>query len=277
VGISGGKDSTATALWVVHESGYSPNDVEFVFTPTGLEAPITWEYIGYLSSYIYSQGYRQVRWVWPKLDFWKLAEKEGRFPSIKGKFCPRELKIKPIQTLIAEVGGDVTLVSGIRSDESLSRNELSERAFDKSGNIILRPILHWSVDNVWAYMSKYGIHRNPLYDMGFTRVGCLPCISARRSEIRLIAMHFPEIIDGIRREEERLGFSFFSRGFVPEPFRRHAFSRNGKTWMCPNIDDVVRWAFWSRGNAVPKLTIYSDDYPVWSKYALPEDSAQLVF
>lgn len=45
VGISGGKDSTATALFAIENLETPPR---FVFCDTGLESPITYEYIAYL-------------------------------------------------------------------------------------------------------------------------------------------------------------------------------------------------------------------------------------
>lgn len=45
VGISGGKDSTATALYAIENLETPPR---FVFCDTGIEAPVTYEYIAYL-------------------------------------------------------------------------------------------------------------------------------------------------------------------------------------------------------------------------------------
>ena len=46
VGISGGKDSTATALLAFEHLETPPR---YVFCDTGLEAPVTYEYVEYLS------------------------------------------------------------------------------------------------------------------------------------------------------------------------------------------------------------------------------------
>lgn len=45
IGISGGKDSTATALYAI-ENIEEP--LRFVFCDTGIESPATYEYIAYL-------------------------------------------------------------------------------------------------------------------------------------------------------------------------------------------------------------------------------------
>ena len=45
VGISGGKDSTATALFYIESMQERPR---FVFCDTGIESPATYEYVAYL-------------------------------------------------------------------------------------------------------------------------------------------------------------------------------------------------------------------------------------
>lgn len=257
VGVSGGKDSAAAMLWVVHESGYRPEDVIVNFTDTGNEAQVTYDYIAYLSSYLVEHGHSPILWLKPPLDFFELAKKKGRFPSAKGRFCTEYLKIKPMQALVSSIDDDVVSISGIRADESNARSDLPERAYDKAGYHVLRPILKWAISDVWTYLEKWGVKRNPLYYLGFKRVGCFPCCMSRKSEIRLIAIHFPQVIDRIR-EAEWDGYTFFPRTTVPERFRHTPFSCNGKTWMCASIDDVVEWSF-TKWGAREKL-------PEWDEY-----------
>lgn len=41
--------------------------------------------------------------------------------------------------------------------------------------IALNPIVGWTDEEVWEYIHKYNLEYNPLYDMGYTRVGCVGC------------------------------------------------------------------------------------------------------
>jgi len=65
---------------------------------------------------------------------------------------------------------------------------------------------------------KHGIKPNPLYKQGMGRVGCMPCIHAKKDEILEISKRFPEEIKRVA-EWERLvtqvnvlgaGATFFS-------------------------------------------------------------------
>lgn len=40
---------------------------------------------------------------------------------------------------------------------------------------IVNPIAYWTEAEVWDYIHENGIEYNPLYDKGFSRVGCIGC------------------------------------------------------------------------------------------------------
>jgi 3'-phosphoadenosine 5'-phosphosulfate sulfotransferase (PAPS reductase)/FAD synthetase len=258
IGVSGGKDSTSLLLWAVHESGYDPNSLDATFCDTGNEHQITYDYIRKLSETVWP-----ITTIQPPLSFFELAKKKKRFPSAKARFCTVELKIKPtlryISALFAQ-GNTVRLHSGVRAGESDARSKMLEREFD--GNMlceVYRPLLKWSIADVWALHAKYGLSRNALYDHGAKRVGCLPCCMSRKEEVRLIGDKFPETIDRIRaaekdsltwgRKGKGFGASFFPRSTVPLVYRSHKFIRDkdGAEFMVAGIDDVIRWAQTERG------------------------------
>lgn len=40
---------------------------------------------------------------------------------------------------------------------------------------VVNPIYYWSDTDVWDYLSEKGYPHNPMYDMGYHRVGCIGC------------------------------------------------------------------------------------------------------
>ena len=40
---------------------------------------------------------------------------------------------------------------------------------------IVNPIYEWSDSDIWEYIRKNNMKVNPLYEMGYTRVGCIGC------------------------------------------------------------------------------------------------------
>jgi 3'-phosphoadenosine 5'-phosphosulfate sulfotransferase (PAPS reductase)/FAD synthetase len=249
LGISGGKDSTAALLWLVHESGYPHDKIRVTFCDTGNEHQITYDYIAMLSEKVF-----HIETIKPPLDFYELAKKKGRFPSVKARFCTQELKIFPSQRYVLNLmrdGAKVLLLTGVRASESKKRADLPEFEWDSFYACdMFRPLLHWSLNDVWAMLAKCGIPRNQLYDYGAKRVGCLPCIMSRKAEIRMIARNFPERIDMIRKAELETGriSTFYCRTFVPPGNRsREIVTEKGVIMKVPTIDDVVAWSQTARG------------------------------
>ena len=249
VGVSGGKDSGATLLWMVHESGIDPKNIRASFCDTGNEDDRTYEHVRMLSRRVHP-----IEWVFPKLSFYDLAKSKGRFPSAKARFCTQELKMKPSKLYIDRLlnaGYVVIAVSGIRADESAARSKLLEWGGVMESYFGVRewrPLLNWTIEDVFLIHKKYGVPMNPLYEEGATRVGCQLCIMSRKSDIRRVSIHSPEYIQNIRRHESAFlngnNYStFFARNAVPERFRtKKVTTAKGKVVRVATIDDVVEWS-----------------------------------
>ncbi len=269
-GLSGGKDSTATALWLIHESGVPKESIRFTMCDTGNEHRFTYEHIDMLSRRFQEWGCGPVILLKPERDFYELAKHKTRFPSMKARFCTQFLKVIPTRedvTALRRLGFDVIVNSGVRASESEERSALPERGFDDMfGCIVNRPLLHWSFENVVDLHNRHDVPLNPLYAYGAKRVGCFPCVNARKSEIKLISIHFPERIDMIREKENSgIGLngrfqSFFQANIMPDRFKSREYTnRKGKNLKVGTIDDVVEWSHTMHGGIEEPLPLFDDD------------------
>lgn len=234
VSVSGGKDSTACYLLAI-ESG---RPFRAVFADTGNEHAAVYEFIDRLPALTGGPRVETVRAdftkqlaqhrdyllrEWPKQGipddivqeaaalheptgnpYLDLCISKGRFPSRMAQFCTSELKEIPITTQIVLpmlTSGPVLQWLGIRADESRHRAGQPRYNRHESGSYLWRPIFRWSVQDVWNLHRKHALSPNPLYAMGMRRVGCMPCINCRKSELRAIAELFPDHIDRIERWE----------------------------------------------------------------------------
>ncbi len=247
VGISGGKDSGAVLLWLVHESGIPRHKINATFCDTGNEHEWTYEQVRLLSEKVHP-----IETLKPELPFFELVKKKKLFPTAFRRYCTQHLKIFPVQDHIAylrQAYRNVVAVSGVRSNESPERSKLLE--WDYSGHLLTtqwRPLISWTIEDVVAIHAKYGIPMNPLYEAGATRVGCFPCVMSNKAEIRMIALKFPERINLIRETEESItsaggNSGFFARDKVPLRFRTKPYvAKDGEKMNVATIDDVVRWS-----------------------------------
>lgn len=247
VGISGGKDSGAALLWMVHESGIPRHQINATFSDTGNEHEWTYEQVRLLSERIHP-----IETLKPKLPFYEMVKKHKRFPSACARFCTQELKIHPAQDHIQylkEAYRNVVAVSGVRSNESVERSRHLE--WDYSGNLLVvqwRPLITWTIEDVVAIHARYDVPMNPLYAAGAKRVGCFPCVMSNKAEIRNIALNFPDRIELIRRAEKEARDAgqygtFFARDKVPLRFRNQEITtKSGESMLTCGIDDVVKWS-----------------------------------
>lgn len=259
-GVSGGKDSTALLLWACYESSIPLEQIRATFCDTGNESPITLAYVKMLSDFVFP-----IETIHPPLKFYELAQKKGRFPSTRQRFCTPDLKMKPTQEWLNQFDCEVILHSGVRSRESRERAKMKESSFDLYyAREIRRPLLAWTLSDVWAIHDKYSVPPNPLYAMGMKRVGCFPCVMERKAGVRAIATHFPDRIEFLRSKENRLKpgktATFFPPGTVPRRFCSIAHKRkDGKIVRINSIDDVVEWSKTVRGGSQYALGTIEED------------------
>ena len=71
-------------------------------------------------------------------------------------------------------------------------------------NLIVNPIYEWIDNDVWTYIRGNKIKYNPLYDMGYSRVGCILCPMARRLEKKRDETNFPEIRENYKKAFARM-------------------------------------------------------------------------
>ena len=95
--------------------------------------------------------------------------------------CCERHKVAP---LFAALRGHDTWFTGLRRDQSPSRADLRETApFALPDGTILRkvsPLARWTKRDVWAYAKAHAIPLLPLYEAGYTSIGCEPCTAPPR-------------------------------------------------------------------------------------------------
>ena len=223
---SGGKDSSALLIWALQNL---PKDrLKVIFCDTGWESPITYQFIQEVNHQhlnneliiLKSKKYDSL------ID---LATKKKRFPSPKARFCTEELKIVPTIDWILNQKEDLAIYQGIRAEESNIRSKMRQsddyfkihqdyaenpyfEAIEADGKrkrkrtplfyrkvmnwlqdydcTVERPLFYWKEKDIIEFC-KYHKVLNPLYKMGFKRVGCFPCIMENKAGIKTLATKFP--------------------------------------------------------------------------------------
>ena len=115
LGISGGKDSAALAIYM--NQRYPELDMEYFFTDTGEELPEVYEFISRLEGYL---G-KEVNRINSDKEFSYWMKKYNNYlPSAQQRWCTRNMKIIPLEHWIRDdlkSGTTINSYVAIRYDE----------------------------------------------------------------------------------------------------------------------------------------------------------------
>lgn len=207
--------------------------------------------------------------------FLDLAIWKGRFPSVRAQFCTEHLKATPIYEQITKPAlknNSIVMWTGERREESRRRSDLpryAKIALHDSARTFLRfrPLVNYTAAQVFDLHAAAGVEPNPLYKQGFTRVGCFPCIHARKTELRQIFLRYPEAVKRLEQWEKIAGAAskrqqttFFAAGTSP---------LSKRTGRIEGAREVFDWALTSRGG-VQKDAFLLDGPACASEYGLCE-------
>ncbi len=162
LGISGGKDSAALAIYM--KDKHPELDVEYYSCDTGKELDETYELVEKLNSYL-GKKIKEIVAVKPgeetpyetTFDHF-LAEYGGYLPSSTARWCTKKLKLEPFETYIGE---DPTIsYVGIRGDEDregyISKKQNVQSIFPFRKNI-------WSEDVIREVLNNRNISQLVVY------------------------------------------------------------------------------------------------------------------
>lgn len=197
LGISGGKDSAALAVFV--RQNYPELDIEYFFTDTGKELPEVYEFLGRLEGFL---G-KPIARLNPRrdFDFW-LREYKHFLPSAQTRWCTRQLKLAPFEQWIRPMlaaGDTVTTYVAIRADE-----EYREGYTSKHENLKVRlPFREAGIDKkaVMDILESSGVGIPKYYEWR-SRSGCTFCFFQQKIEwVRLKERH-PEAFEEAKKYEK---------------------------------------------------------------------------
>jgi phosphoadenosine phosphosulfate reductase len=102
-------------------------------------------------------------------------------PNLWERDPDRCCHIRKVEPLLRALEPYDAWVSGIRRDQSPSRAGVKklERS-TRYGVWKIQPLADWSEKEVWSYILRNEIPYNPLHDVGYRSIGCIPCTRPTR-------------------------------------------------------------------------------------------------
>lgn len=166
LGISGGKDSAALAVYM--RDNYPELDIDYFFTDTGKELPEVYSFLSKLEGYLGKPILR----INPDrdFDFW-LMQHNNFLPSAQARWCTICMKLKPFEAWVGKFlddGYTVYSYVAIRSDEEYregyqSRHEnlkvkmpFRDNGIDKKGVIDILEYSGLGLPDYYSWRSRSG-------------------------------------------------------------------------------------------------------------------------
>ena len=193
LGISGGKDSAALAVYMRDRVP----EMEYYFCDTGAELPETYEYLSRLEAVLGKpiarlnpdRGFDHWLWIY-----------QGALPSPQMRWCTKNLKIKPFEAWV----GDDTAYSyiAIRADEN--RDGYISR---KPNIVAVFPFREDGVDKagVMGILDDAGVGLPSYYEWR-TRSGCYFCFFQRKAEWVGLAERHPDLFEQAVAYEDKVNY-----------------------------------------------------------------------
>ncbi len=189
LGLSGGKDSTALAVFMRSRVP----EMEYVFCDTQKELPETYEYLDRVEAFLGKKIHRLN--ATRGFDHW--LELYGNYlPSSRMRWCTKQLKLRPFEDY---VGGDAVIsYVGIRADEnregyiSTKPNIKAVFPFKEAG--ITEPDVYRILEEAGLGLPKYYEWRS--------RSGCYFCFFQRKAEWVGLKERHPDLFEKAKQYEK---------------------------------------------------------------------------
>ena len=141
-------------------------DIPVLFLDTFHHFPQTLEYRDEMTAR-YGLRLVNLRAAQPDIGLWQRESTQA---------CCARHKVEPLFSALEHYD---TWFTALRRDQSPSRANLQEVEPFRlpSGKTISRvaPLAAWTARDVWTYAKQHDIPLMPLYDLGYTSIGCEPC------------------------------------------------------------------------------------------------------
>lgn len=196
LGISGGKDSAALAVYMKLNRPELP--IEYFFTDTGKELPEVYEFLGKLEGFL-----GRITYLNPDRGFDKWLDTYNNFlPSPQTRWCTRKLKLEPFKHWVKpslDAGDTVYSYVAIRSDEDHREGMVAQHPNLK----VVMPFREHGVDKmgVLEILEASGLGLPKYYEWR-SRSGCTFCFFQQKIEwVRLKETH-PEAFEDAKTYEK---------------------------------------------------------------------------
>lgn len=203
LGLSGGKDSSALAIYLKETRPDLP--IEYFFSDTGEELPEIYDYLGKLEAFL---G-QKITYINPRHNFEYYLKRYNNFlPSASCRWCTINLKIIPFEQWIKpflQQGDTIYSYIALRADESSRTGMIS-----KNTNLnVIAPFKEAGINKqgVLEILNNAGLGLPDFYKWR-SRSGCTFCFYQKKIDWVGLYEHHPEAFKKAMELEKKAAFTW---------------------------------------------------------------------
>ncbi len=222
--LSGGKDSTALALYLRQK--YPQRRFEYLFCDTHKELPETYEYLARIEARLGCRVERLASRHGDRGFDHYLKIYRGFLPSPQARWCTRQLKIEPFERYVGD--DPARLYVGLRADERRDGYISTKRN--------IQPVFPFREDgieraDVMRILEESGVGLPSYYEWR-SRSGCYFCFFQQRGEWVRLKERYPELYEKAKQyEKQEQGYTWVQNESLSEleaPERQREILRREK-------------------------------------------------
>jgi phosphoadenosine phosphosulfate reductase len=163
----------AEGTCVIHMATRIRPDVPILFLETGYQFTET---LAFRDRLVEALGLRVVNLRGEYTPERQAAEIGPRLFEREPERCCELNKVRP---MLEALRGLDAWITALRRDSAPTRADtpIVDRYELEPGTWIVKvdPVANWTRRDVWAYLREHDLPHNPLYDLGYSSIGCAPC------------------------------------------------------------------------------------------------------
>jgi phosphoadenosine phosphosulfate reductase len=144
-------------------------DTPIFFIDTGYHFPETLAYRDELVSR-FGLPVRNLTSVMPRAEF--VAKYGDDLYARDPDLCCRINKVEPMQLALRGVRA---WINGRRRDQAVTRTRMPIIERLQGGIVKVNPLANWTARDTYRYLVEHDIPTHPLFEQGYTSIGCAPC------------------------------------------------------------------------------------------------------
>jgi phosphoadenosine phosphosulfate reductase len=144
-------------------------ETPILFIDTGYHFPET---LAYRDELVARFGFpiRNLTSVMPRAEF--IAKYGDDLYNRDPDLCCKINKVEPMQLALRGVRA---WINGRRRDQAVTRTKMPIAERLQGGIVKVNPLANWTSRDTYRYLTEHDIPTHPLFEQGYTSIGCAPC------------------------------------------------------------------------------------------------------